>query len=271
MHPALNTLSLLHTLTTEIVSLSVPSQDDESEGGSDTEASDDGYGAGLGDVLAELNAATAAARPASAPNQATWRFGPSLGGETLHLVSSLLTRTSGDPSAKSLYSHLLLRASQPYARILLEWISTGRLEDRWDEFCVREQRGYNAGSLDADYTDEYWERRYTLRDRTGDRAAASAAAPGAQGKAPIRSAHASAVDDRPRERGLAGGAVVPGFLEPWADKILFAGKYLNVIRECGIEVEVPVEAGEGDDDVVDMQEERCVSPASLSAASRRRP
>ncbi|BGP42846.1 gamma tubulin complex Spc97/GCP2 subunit Alp4 [Rhodotorula kratochvilovae] len=253
VHPALNTLSLLHALTTEIVALSVPSPDDESENGSDAEESDDGYGAGLGDVLAELNAATAAARPASAAKQATWRFGPSLGGETLHLLSSLLTRTAGNPSAKSLYAHLLLRASQPYAHILLGWISTGRLDDRWDEFCVREQRGFSTGTLDADYTDEYWERRYTLRDRTGERAAAPGAS--AAGKAPVRSALAAAVDDRPRERGLAGGAVVPGFLEPWADKILLAGKYLNVIRECGIEVEVPHEAGEGEDGMVDMQEE----------------
>jgi trimethylamine:corrinoid methyltransferase-like protein len=33
--------------------------------------------------------------------------------------------------------------------------------------------------------------------------------------------------------------LTPVFLEPWEDMILLAGKYLNVIRECGIEVEVP--------------------------------
>lgn len=35
---------------------------------------------------------------------------------------------------------------------------------------------------------------------------------------------------------LPGGACIPPVLEGWKDKILLAGKYLNVIRECGIEV-----------------------------------
>ncbi|KPV72587.1 uncharacterized protein RHOBADRAFT_17795, partial [Rhodotorula graminis WP1] len=247
VHPALDTLQLLHALTTEIVALSVPSPDDDDDesgagsGGDDAE-SDDGYGAGLGDVLAELNAATAAARPSSAAKVAPWRLGPALGGETLHLLSSLHTRTRGNPRAAALYAHLVLRASQPYARILVAWIETGRLDDRWDEFCVREQRGYEAAGLDRDFTDEYWERRYTLR---GDRPQSAAAAA------------AGGIDDRPRERGLARGAVVPAFLEPWLDKVLLAGKYLNVIRECGIEVEVPVVEGDEarEDGLVDMQEE----------------
>ncbi|BGP57721.1 hypothetical protein JCM8202_002374 [Rhodotorula sphaerocarpa] len=256
VHPALNTLSLVYDLTNEIVELSVPSPDDDDEAasGSGDEESDDGYGAGMGDMLAELKAATAAAKPASQTKTAPWRMGPSLGGETLSLLSNLLTRTAGNPTAHALYSHLLLRASQPYARILLGWISTGRLEDRWDEFCVREQGGFSTGTLDADYTDEYWERRYTLRNRsTSASAAASSAA--ALGKAPVRS---FSLDDRPRERGLAGGAVIPPFLEQWEDMILLAGKYLNVIRECGIEVEVPIDAGRGgevEDGLIDMQDE----------------
>lgn len=35
---------------------------------------------------------------------------------------------------------------------------------------------------------------------------------------------------------LPGGACVPPLLEGWKHKILLAGKYLNVIRECGMEV-----------------------------------
>ena len=42
---------------------------------------------------------------------------------------------------------------------------------------------------------------------------------------------------------LPGGACVPTFLQPWKHKILLAGKYLNVIRECGIEVK----KADGDD------------------------
>ncbi|BGP27069.1 spindle pole body component ALP4 [Rhodotorula toruloides] len=257
VHPALTALSLVYALTLEIVELSVPSvEDDEDEENSDAD-SDDMYGGGLGDVLAELKAADAAARPASANRSAPWRFGPSLGGETLSVLANRLIRTSGDPAAYDLYSHLLLRASQPYTQILLGWISTGRLEDRWEEFCVREQKGFSTGTLDADYTDEYWERRYTLRDRTGTSSTSSANA-GGNGKSPMHFS-STAADDQPRLRGLAGGAVVPPFLEPWKDKILLAGKYLNVIRECGIEIEVPDEvrlgAGDEQDGMVDMQAE----------------
>ncbi|GAA5853443.1 hypothetical protein JCM9279_007239 [Rhodotorula babjevae] len=298
VHPALDTLELVHALTTEVVALGVPApddddDDDDDEGGSGAEgesSEDDGYGAGLGDVLAELNAASAAARPASSSShkRAPWRFGPALGGETLHLVSALHTRTRGNPRADALYAHLLLRAAQPYARTLVGWVERGELDDPWDEFCVREQRGYGAAGAaagggggggggggargDEGFTDEYWERRYTLR---GERAAGSAAAGAgsgssrAHGKAPLggqglSSAASSAaaggggLGDRPRERGLARGAVVPDFLEPWLDKVLLAGKYLNVIRECGIEVEVPVPsegATERDDGLIDMQEE----------------
>lgn len=34
---------------------------------------------------------------------------------------------------------------------------------------------------------------------------------------------------------LPGGACIPRFLQPWKHKILLAGKYLNVIRECGVD------------------------------------
>ena len=288
----------MHALTTEVVALGVPAPDDDDdddesggEGGEGAggESSDDGYGAGLGDVLAELNAASAAARPPStaAHKRAPWRFGPALGGETLHLVASLHTRTRGNPRAAELYAHLLLRAAQPYARTLVGWVEKGELDDPWDEFCVREQRGYGmaagaggGGREDEGFTDEYWERRYTLR---GDRAAGSAGPSGgggssrAHGKAPLGGGHglssaasaagARGLGDRPRERGLARGAVVPDFLEPWLDKVLLAGKYLNVIRECGIEVEVPPSAEGGterDDGLIDMQEEGCVGSLSCS-------
>lgn len=42
----------------------------------------------------------------------------------------------------------------------------------------------------------------------------------------------------PRSVGgrLPGGACIPPLLESWKHKILLAGKYLNVIRECGIDV-----------------------------------
>ena len=41
---------------------------------------------------------------------------------------------------------------------------------------------------------------------------------------------------RPGTNRLPGGACIPPFLEPWKFKILLAGKYLNVIKERGIEI-----------------------------------
>ncbi|GAA6013257.1 hypothetical protein JCM10207_000834 [Rhodosporidiobolus poonsookiae] len=252
LHPALNTLSLIHSLTTDLVALSLPPLGDDASTEDELSDDDDDFGGGeaMAGILAEMKAASAAARPADP--SAGWRAGPAKGGEVLHVLFDKLERTSGDPAAKALYEALLLKASQPYVAILVGWISTGHLEDPWDEFIVKETKGINQGSLDLDYTDDYWERRYTLRDRSG----ASTGAPGATsgggaGKAPVRAGE----DGGPRARGLAGGAVVPAFLEPWKDKILLAGKYLNVIRECGIEIEVPDDAVAAPGELVAMNEE----------------
>ena len=46
--------------------------------------------------------------------------------------------------------------------MLLRWISTGYLLDPFDEFMVKESGHITKGVLESDYTDEYWERRYTV-------------------------------------------------------------------------------------------------------------
>ncbi|EGF84256.1 hypothetical protein BATDEDRAFT_84982 [Batrachochytrium dendrobatidis JAM81] len=38
------------------------------------------------------------------------------------------------------------------------------------------------------------------------------------------------------QRYILSNEATPTFLEPWKEKILFSGKYLNVLRECGIEI-----------------------------------
>ena len=49
-------------------------------------------------------------------------------------------------------------------------------------------------------------------------------------------------------------------LENWKHKVLLAGKYLNVIRECGIEVQ---KATNLHDDDLAMDDERSVSACIL--------
>ena len=48
--------------------------------------------------------------------------------------------------------------------MLVAWTRQGTLQDPYEEFCVKEARFIDKRGLDADYIDEYWERRYTLRD-----------------------------------------------------------------------------------------------------------
>ena len=114
------------------------------------------------------------------------------GGSVLGLITRRLASMSGDPAARDLLTTLLREASRPYMAMLNEWLHHGGIKDPHAEFLVKEQRSIKRERLDQDYTDEYWEKRYTIRD-----------------------------------------ALVPPQLEAVKDKVLLAGKYLNVVRECG--------------------------------------
>lgn len=190
-------MSLLNQLTNELIETSIPPPVDSDSEESDTDGGKFG-GEGLKAALAGMM------------GKPVWESGIVKGGEILAIISERMKKTSGDPVALELYSNLLLQASQPYLGILLRWIRTGELIDLYGEFMVVENFGINQKGQEEDYTDEYWETRYTLRD-----------------------SNARKGTEKPRERGLSGGAVIPDFLEVWKNKILLAGKYLNVIRECG--------------------------------------
>lgn len=114
------------------------------------------------------------------------------GGSVLGLLTHRLASMAGDPAARSLLSMLLREASRPYMNMLNEWLHHGMIRDPHAEFLVKEQKSIKRERLEEDYTDEYWEKRYTVRD--GD---------------------------------------VPPQLEAVKEKVLLAGKYLNVVRECG--------------------------------------
>jgi gamma-tubulin complex component 2 len=114
------------------------------------------------------------------------------GGSVLGLITKRLEAMSGDPAARSLLTSLLRDASRPYMVMLNEWLHHGSIKDPHSEFLVKEQKSIKRERLEEDYTDEYWERRYTIRDHD-----------------------------------------VPPQLEGVKDKVLLAGKYLNVVRECG--------------------------------------
>lgn len=114
------------------------------------------------------------------------------GGSVLGLITKRVETMSGDPAARTLLTTLLRDASRPYMMMLNVWLHHGSIKDPHAEFLIKEQKSIKRERLEEDYTDEYWERRYTIRDHD-----------------------------------------VPPQLEGVKDKVLLAGKYLNVVRECG--------------------------------------
>ena len=88
--------------------------------------------------------------------------GPATGGEVLTILHNRLQRMSGDPSALALYRALMRAAGRPYAEMLVAWMRNGKLDDPYEELCVKENKFITKGNLEVDYTDEYWERRYTV-------------------------------------------------------------------------------------------------------------
>ena len=114
------------------------------------------------------------------------------GGNVLRLLTDRLSHMSGDPAARDLLQGLLRDSSKPYMVMLNEWLHHGGIKDPHNEFLIKEQKSIKRDRLEEDFTDEYWEKRYTIRE--GD---------------------------------------VPPQLEGVKGKVLLAGKYLNVVRECG--------------------------------------
>lgn len=110
---------------------------------------------------------------------------------------------------------------------------------------VFEDQRVTYDSLKTDPSDIYWEQRYTLRDQN------IVAARERERQGLGEDEYQQRVDEEHEDlirsgRGLfTGGAKIPAFLEAWKHKILLAGKYLNVVRECGVDIRVGVEGVQG--------------------------
>jgi gamma-tubulin complex component 2 len=168
VHPTIHTMSVLYQLVLELgtaddptaeLSSSSSSQSSEDE---EEEARNEALGLGgakLKAVLSEIdkNALGVAGGSGIAVK----------GGEVLTIIYERMQNMSGDPTAHTLCSSLLRSAGRPYVEMLTMWTTTGRLVDPYEELCVKESKFINRGILEMDYTDEYWERRYTVRWRDG--------------------------------------------------------------------------------------------------------
>ncbi len=161
MHPTLHTLSLLYLLTTELANADDPGGSDS---GSDSSSSDDDEENARNEALglggAKLKAVLKEYKTGQIDGSSTI---PVKGGEVLAILHDRMQNMSGDPAAKELYGALMQAAGKPYVDMVQMWIRTGRLVDPHEELCVKESKFINRGTLEVDYTDEYWERRYTVR------------------------------------------------------------------------------------------------------------
>lgn len=168
VHPTIHTLSLLYQLVIELGNAEDPSADLSSSSSSDDESIDAEEeernealglgGAKLKAVLSEMNMKDLGGEGSSGI--------PVKGGEVLAIIYDRQQSLSGDPTATVLYATLLKEAGRPYVGMLKTWITTGKLADPYEELMVKESRFINRGILESDYTDEYWERRYTVREAT---------------------------------------------------------------------------------------------------------
>ncbi|GJE93998.1 spindle pole body component [Phanerochaete sordida] len=242
VHPTLHTLSLLYMLTSELASADDPSGDESASGSSSaSDAEDDARNEALGLGGAKLKAVLNEINKNSQLGMNGASNIPVKGGEVLAILHERLQNMSGDPAAKQLYGVLMQAAGKPYVEMVRLWIRTGKLIDPYEELCVKESKFIDRGTLEVDYTDEYWERRYTLRD---------GATVGGSSKR-----HQAGVP-APRTPGgrLPGGACIPPMLERWKQKMLLAGKYLNVIQECGIEISK--DSNQSGDEELSMEDDK---------------
>jgi gamma-tubulin complex component 2 len=169
----------LHSLTYEILRRNSVLLTDEEE---DLDDLDD-----VENILESLREGKAISDAVGTPRSKTAK-----GGIILSILAQRLSTLAGDVSARGLLQNLLHEASKPYMHMLNLWLHHGEIVDPHGEFLVKEQKSIRKEKLDEDYTDEYWEKRYTIRE-----------------------------------------GEVPPQLEAVRVKVLLAGKYLNVVRECG--------------------------------------
>lgn len=163
VHPTIHTLSLVYQLVLELGTADDPSgsfsESSSSLSPSDAEEEARNEALGLGGaklkaVMSEINKNDLGA---AGGNGIAVK-----GGEVLAIMYERMQNMSGDPTAKTLYETLLRASGVPYVAMLKAWTTTGRLVDPYEELCVKESKFINRGMLEMDYTDEYWERRYTV-------------------------------------------------------------------------------------------------------------
>ncbi|XP_041449373.1 gamma-tubulin complex component 2 homolog isoform X2 [Drosophila obscura] len=85
------------------------------------------------------------------------------GAAVLTHLHGRIKRLEGDRAAQQIMINLTHQAAEPYMRMLQLWIQKGVIVDRNHEFLVEDNEVVHQGELPEHYSDDYWEKRYTVR------------------------------------------------------------------------------------------------------------
>lgn len=80
------------------------------------------------------------------------------------LLIFFFKKNNRDQQTKEIVTFLIEHSSVPFFEILGEWIYQGRIKDTYREFFVEENSGLQKENIQKDYTNAYWEQRYTLNE-----------------------------------------------------------------------------------------------------------
>ena len=163
VHPTVHTLSLIYQLILELATADDPGADlSSSSSSSEEDAEEAAKNEALGLGKASLKAVLSEIKQGDIHGSGGSGI-PVKGGEVLTIIYERMQNMSGDPTASVIYGTLLKKAGRPYVQMLKDWVASGRLVDPHEELLVKESKFIDRGTLEMDYTDEYWERRYTVR------------------------------------------------------------------------------------------------------------
>ncbi|KAH8386582.1 hypothetical protein KR093_001330, partial [Drosophila rubida] len=87
------------------------------------------------------------------------------GGDVLSHLCQRIKQLEGDKATQDVLISLTTKAAAPYMRMLQLWIHKGIIVDNTEEFLVVDNEVlHNKGeTMPEHYSDDYWEKRYTIR------------------------------------------------------------------------------------------------------------
>ncbi|KAH8274889.1 hypothetical protein KR044_009347, partial [Drosophila immigrans] len=86
------------------------------------------------------------------------------GGDVLSLLCRRIKQLEGDKATQDVLISLTTKAASSYMRMLQLWIHKGIIVDNTEEFLVVDNEVLHKGKIMPErYSDDYWERRYTIR------------------------------------------------------------------------------------------------------------